>query len=275
MKILIIFILLSAPLFARDTGRFIRRANLVKEIRHGWDMAIGQAGPVDVSSIHKEALADDSTFFVAQHAGQLLLVQFDSSQADPTAWLMLDLDTKYSVTILTVADKRCVAIDVVTGESITRKVFALHEGNIKLADEYELSHKHELDDGKVIVSRSVEFKNTVQGWCMLRTTQQSHENKPIAGSTETVTEKVSWKDGQLQYTADIESRVSLSVLLQLSRKMELLQLNDTAIYYAKRANDRAAELKLSARDPRRLKAATTLMRLNARIEALILLENSK
>ena len=49
------------------TGRFVRRANVVKEIRQAWDMGIGQAGPVDVSSIHKEALADDSTCFVAQH----------------------------------------------------------------------------------------------------------------------------------------------------------------------------------------------------------------
>ena len=82
-------------------------------------------------------------------------------------------------------------------------------------------------------------------------------------------------------TASLNSRqiqrvgLSLSVLLQLTRKMELLQLNDTAIYYAKRANDLAAELKLNARDPRRLKAATTLMRLKARVEAFALLDNNE
>ncbi|MHC4839587.1 MAG: hypothetical protein ACYTDT_01320 [Planctomycetota bacterium] len=275
MKFLILIALLGCPMYARDAGRFVRRANLIKEIRLAWNMEIGQSSPISTSVILSCTYADDSTAFVAKRNGKLLIAQFDASQADPVAWLMVDFKGDFKATSLNVAGVACVALDVSDKNSTTRTLFSLHDGSIRLAAKYETQHSFELDGGVVVRTRTLKFQKVDDGWLHVATTRQTLEKKVIAGSAETVKHTAKWRAGLLEFKLKAESRTSVSALLQLSREMEQKRLSETAMYYAKRATARADLLKLEPRDPRRLKANTSLMRLNARREARVLIENSK
>ncbi|MDC1142737.1 hypothetical protein OAU50_06570 [Planctomycetota bacterium] len=275
MKYLLLIALLCSPLMARDAGRFVRRANLVNDIRSAWNMEIGQTSPVDSSKILLKAFDDSGTGFVVKRNGKLLIARFDSKQADPTAWLMLDFKGSFSATAQKVAGVRCITLDTTSGQTTTRRLFALHENKIVQSTKFEYASKRELDGGKVIATRSAKFQKAKDAWLRVDTSEQRIGNATVDGSIENTTSTVTWDKGVMAVKAQTQALTSISALLQLSREMELKQFSETAKFYAERAADRAATLNLEANDPRLLKANASLMRLNARVEAQVTIENSK
>lgn len=274
MKLLLLLLIASTPLFARDSGRFVRRANLVKEIRQAWRMEVGQTSPIDTSSIMKSAFEKDSTAFVARRNGKLLIAQFDSTQADPTSWLMVKMAKDFTVSAQSIAGVECITVDASTATKTIRSIYTLSESTITLACKYASIQQFELDGGKVTGRRISNFKKIEDGWVLVTESRQAIGKETIVGSKEKTTKSAVWNKSKLEFKVSSNSETSLSVLLQLARNMELKKLTATAMYYAERANKRALKLKLTARDPRRMKASTTMMRLNARHEAQLSIDKS-